>query len=130
VLLRRAHERYCLPVVVFRCGMIVADTRYRGQVNLPDRFTRLIMTLAATGIAPGSFYPLDDTAGRHRAHYDGLPVNFIAEAIAALTQPVEPGFRTYRISNPYDDGVGLDEYVDWLNDAGYPIRRIDDYEQW
>jgi len=32
--------------------------------------------------------------------------------------------------NPYDDGVGLDEYVDWLVDAGYPIQRIADYGEW
>ena len=23
--------------------------------------------------------------------------------------------------NPYDDGIGLDDYVDWLIEAGYPI---------
>lgn len=32
--------------------------------------------------------------------------------------------------NPYDDGVGLDEYVDWLVDAGYSIERIADYSEW
>ncbi len=32
--------------------------------------------------------------------------------------------------NPYDDGIGLDEYVDWLVDAGYPIDRVADYQEW
>jgi fatty acid CoA ligase FadD9 len=32
--------------------------------------------------------------------------------------------------NPYDDGIGLDEYVDWLIDAGYPIQRIPGYDAW
>jgi fatty acid CoA ligase FadD9 len=32
--------------------------------------------------------------------------------------------------NPYDDGIGLDEYVDWLIEAGYPIQRIPDYGAW
>ncbi|EUA68419.1 putative FATTY-ACID-CoA LIGASE FADD9 domain protein [Mycobacterium xenopi 4042] len=32
--------------------------------------------------------------------------------------------------NPHDDGIGLDEYVDWLIEAGYPIRRVDDYADW
>ncbi len=32
--------------------------------------------------------------------------------------------------NPYDDGIGLDEYVDWLIDAGYPIQRIRGYGAW
>jgi fatty acid CoA ligase FadD9 len=34
------------------------------------------------------------------------------------------------VLNPYDDGIGLDEYVDWLIDAGYPIQRIPDYDAW
>jgi fatty acid CoA ligase FadD9 len=32
--------------------------------------------------------------------------------------------------NPYDDGVGLDEYVDWLIDAGYPVERVGGYGEW
>jgi fatty acid CoA ligase FadD9 len=32
--------------------------------------------------------------------------------------------------NPYDDGIGLDEYVDWLIDAGYALDRVSDYRQW
>ena len=32
--------------------------------------------------------------------------------------------------NPYDDGIGLDEYIDWLIDARYPIQRIPDYSEW
>ena len=32
--------------------------------------------------------------------------------------------------NPYDDGIGLDEYVDWLIDAGYRIDRVADYGEW
>ena len=32
--------------------------------------------------------------------------------------------------NPYDDGIGMDEFVDWLIDAGYPIQRIADYGDW
>ena len=43
---------------------------------------------------------------------------------------MENGFETYHVLNPYDDGIGLDEYVDWLIDAGYPIQRIADYNDW
>jgi glycopeptidolipid biosynthesis protein len=32
--------------------------------------------------------------------------------------------------NPHDDGIGPDEYVDWLVDAGLPIKRIDDFGEW
>ncbi|MFY9765880.1 MAG: hypothetical protein WAK42_12965, partial [Mycobacterium sp.] len=34
------------------------------------------------------------------------------------------------VMNPYDDGIGLDEYVDWLIDAGYAIQRVGDYAAW
>ncbi|MFN6553883.1 carboxylic acid reductase [Mycolicibacterium septicum] len=130
VLLREAHDLCGLPVSVFRCDMILADTTYSGQLNLPDMFTRLMLSLVATGIAPGSFYELDADGNRQRAHYDGLPVEFIAEAISTLGVHVTEGFETYHVMNPYDDGLGLDEFVDWLIEAGYPVHRIDDYGQW
>jgi fatty acid CoA ligase FadD9 len=130
VLLREAHDLCGLPVSVFRCDMILAETRYAGQLNLPDMFTRLMLSLVATGIAPGSFYELDAQGNRQRAHYDGLPVDFIAEAISTIGQQVVDGFETYHVMNPYDDGIGLDEYVDWLIDAGYSIQRIGEYDAW
>ena len=40
------------------------------------------------------------------------------------------GFATYHVMNPYDDGIGLDEYVDWLIDAGHPVQRIRGYDGW
>lgn len=133
VLLREAHDLCGLPVTVFRCDMILADTTYAGQLNLPDMFTRLMLSLVATGVAPGSFYELDAEGNRQRSHYDGLPVEFIAAAISTLgTQVLDTGdgFQTYHVMNPYDDGIGLDEYVDWLIDAGYGIQRIADYGEW
>ncbi|HVQ99537.1 MAG TPA: carboxylic acid reductase, partial [Mycobacterium sp.] len=130
VLLREAHDLCGLPVAVFRCDMILADTTYAGQLNVPDMFTRMMLSLVATGIAPGSFYELGADGRRQRAHYDGLPVDFIAEAIATLGARVVAGFETYHVLNPYDDGIGLDEYVDWLIDAGYSIQRIPDYNTW
>ncbi|MGZ4526201.1 MAG: carboxylic acid reductase [Mycobacterium sp.] len=133
VLLREAHDLCGLPVAVFRCDMILADTTYAGQLNLPDMFTRLMLSLVATGVAPGSFYELDAEGNRQRSHYDGLPVEFIAAAISTLgTQVLDngDGFQTYHVMNPYDDGIGLDEYVDWLVEAGYGIQRIADYGEW
>jgi len=130
VLLREAHDLCGLPVAVFRCDMIMVDTKYVGQLNVPDIFTRLMLSLVATGIAPASFYQTDPDGNRQRAHYDGLPVDFIAEAISTLGAQVADGFQTYHVVNPYHDDIGLDEYVDWLIDAGYPIQRITDYDAW
>jgi fatty acid CoA ligase FadD9 len=130
VLLREAHDLCGLPVSVFRCDMILADTTYAGQLNVPDMFTRLMLSLVAAGIAPDSFYELDADGNRQRSHYDGLPVEFIAEAISTLGAQVVDGFETYHVMNPYDDGIGLDEYVDWLIEAGYPVERVGAYGEW
>jgi fatty acid CoA ligase FadD9 len=130
VLLREAHDVCALPVVVFRCDMILADTKYAGQLNVTDMFTRMMLSLVATGIAPGSFYETDADGNRQRAHYDGLPVDFIAEAMSTCGEQVVDGLETYHVMNPYDDGIGLDEYVDWLIEAGYAIQRIPDYAAW
>ncbi len=130
VLLREVNDLCGLPVSVFRSGRIMADTTYGGQLNVPDLFTRMVLSVVATGIAPGSAYQLDSDGNRQRAHYDGLPVGFVAEAIATLGAQVVDGFQTYHVMNPHDDGIGLDEYVDWLIEAGYPIQRIDDFGEW
>jgi len=130
VLLREAHDLCGLPVAVFRCDMILADTTWAGQLNVPDMFTRTILSLAATGIAPGSFYELDGEGNRQRAHYDGLPVEFIAEAVAVLGGQSGDGFATYHVMNPYDDGIGFDEFVDWMISGGSAIQRIADYGEW
>jgi fatty acid CoA ligase FadD9 len=130
VLLREAHDQFGLPASVFRCDMILADTSYAGQLNLPDMFTRMMLSLVATGVAPASFYETDAEGNRQRAHYDGLPVEFIAEAISTLGAAVQDGYETYHVMNPYDDGISMDTFVDWLIDAGYPIARMDDYGAW
>jgi thioester reductase-like protein len=97
-------------------------------------FTRTILSLMATGIAPRSIYRLDSHGNRQPAHFDGLPVEFIAEAIttlgAQLGRDPDGGFLTYHVMNPHDDNIGLDEFVDWLIDAGYPVKRIDDFGEW
>ncbi|BBZ25088.1 carboxylic acid reductase [Mycolicibacter hiberniae] len=130
VLLREANDLCGLPVAVFRCDMILADTSYAGQLNLPDMFSRMMFSLVATGVAPGSFYELSHDGHRQRAHYDGLPVEFIAEASTTLAAAAGGDYTTYHVMNPYDDGLGMDEFVDWLIEAGYPIRRIADYGDW
>ncbi|MGJ6121654.1 carboxylic acid reductase [Mycolicibacterium sp. Y3] len=130
VLLREAHDLAGLPVSVFRCDMILADTTYAGQLNLPDMFTRMMFSLVATGVAPKSFNELDAQGNRQRAHYDGLPVEFIAEAISTLGAHVGAGFETYHVMNPYDDGISMDTFVDWLVEAGYKIERVDAYADW
>jgi fatty acid CoA ligase FadD9 len=130
VLLREAHDLCGLPVAVFRPGMILAHRVYSGQLNVPDMFTRLLFSLVVTGIAPSTFYAHDTRAGRPRARYEGIPVDFLAESITEIGARDSEGFHTYNLSSPYDDGISLDTFVDWLNDAGYRIERIDNYGEW
>ncbi|MGW4482928.1 carboxylic acid reductase [Amycolatopsis sp. NPDC004368] len=125
VLLREANDAFSLPVATFRSDMILAHSRFSGQLNVPDMFTRLLLSLIVTGIAPGSFY-----SSPAPAHYDGLPADFTAEAITTLGLQATEGYRTYNVLNPHEDGVSLDTIVDWLAAAGHPIQRIDDHATW
>ena len=127
VLMREAHDLCGLPIAVFRPGMILADSRYAGQLNVPDIFTRLLFSLVATGTAPRSFYVTNEN---QRPHYEGLPVDFLADAIAAIGPQHGSSFDTYNTTNPHDDGISLDTFVDWIIAAGYPIEKIDDYSDW
>jgi fatty acid CoA ligase FadD9 len=127
LLLHDAHRRFGLPVRIYRGDMMLPHTAYAGQINVPDLFTRQLYSLAVAGLAPRSFYR--DERGV-RPHYDGLPVDFVASAMCTLAGDDDQGLRTYHVLNHHDDGVSLDTFVDWVEDAGYPIARIDDYDDW
>lgn len=130
VLLRNASERCDLPVSVFRSGMILPDQRYAGLINVPDIFTRLLYTLIVTGIAPTTFYAADGAGGRPRASYGGVPVDALAAGIATVGSTAGEGFHTFNTDPGYDDGISLDDFVDWIIDDGYAITRIDVYATW
>jgi fatty acid CoA ligase FadD9 len=124
VLLREAHDRFGIPVNVFRSGMIMAPTGYSGHLNVPDIFTRLILSLAVTRLAPDSFY-----GGGARAHYDGLPVDFIAADMAAICRTRRSGYHSFHVLNPHDDGISQDSFVTWLEQLGYSMTRAP-FEAW
>ncbi|KLN67139.1 hypothetical protein ZX61_01010 [Vibrio sp. VPAP30] len=126
VLLREAHQHYGLPVTIFRSSMILAHSKYDNQLNLPDMFTRLLISLIETGIAPKSFYANQGVL----PHYDGLPVDFTASAIIRLGSENESEFHTYNLVNPHHDGISLDTFVDWLEEIGVRFHRIEQYSAW
>jgi len=106
--------------------MILAHSHYAGQLNLPDMFTRLLLSISLTGLAPATFY-------RERVrnpHYDGLPVDFMAHAITELGLHARSGIETYHVVNPHDDGISMDTFVDWMAADGQKISRIADYADW
>ncbi len=126
VLLHEASDLAELPVRVFRSDMILAHSRFRGQYNPVDQFTRLLLSIAETGLAPASFAADPDGP---RPHYDGLPVDFTAEAIVTLGAAGREGFRTFHVLNVDAEGAGLDDFVDWIAEER-PVERIADYAQW
>ena len=128
VLLKEACQRFAAPVRVFRCDMILPHRRYRGQANGPDLLSRLLASLIWTGLAPRSFYAGGLSA---KAHYDGLPVDFIAAAMVSLSSAGGTGQATFQLSNAHwEDGISLDTLVHWVESAGYPLRLIEDYSAW
>ena len=128
ILLKQVHERFGTPVRVFRPGMILPHRRYLGQANAPDMLTRLLASVIYTGLAPRSFYLGGQGA---KAHYDGLPVDFIAAAMVALSSAAQADSATYQVSNAnWEDGISLDTLIDWVQTAGYGVERVDDHAAW
>ena len=113
---------------VFRCDMILAHSRYAGQLNVSDMFTRLMLSLVATGIAPRSFY-IRRPGTFNKGALRRPAVDFIAEAIATLGANATDGFHTYNVVNPHVM-ASLGSVRGLLIDAGHAIRRINDYGDW
>ena len=89
-------------------------------MNPTDFFTRLLAGITYTGVAPRSFYG-QQTAGS-KAHFNGMPVDFVAAVIAATAAAGRAGLGTYHVVNPhYNDGISLDTVVDWVQSAGHPV---------
>ncbi|MFV2175670.1 carboxylic acid reductase [Actinomadura sp. LOL_016] len=132
VLLRHAHERHGLPVTVFRSGLIMAHPRYVGQLNPQDMFTRLLLSILLTGVAPTSFAAHSSAErGARSAALGGVPVDFLAESVVRLgTVHPGAGYRTFNAIDPDPKGPSLDTAVDWLIDGGASVTRIDDHSEW
>lgn len=127
LLVRDLQARTGVPVAVFRPSMIMPPRSFGGQVNADDLLTRLLQSLVATGVAPRSFYAPTAT----RRHFDGLPVDLVARDIAAVALATRDGYATYHVVDGHlEDGVSLDSFADWVQRAGYPVKRIDDYGSW
>ena len=127
VLLRQLHDVCGIPVNIFRPSMILGHSQAVGQINVVDVFTRLIVSLIATEIAPPSFYVADYQGSKR---YDGMPVDFVATAIAALAVQSHGPVQSYNVVNPHKDDPSLDTMVQQIERAGYNLQRIDDYDTW
>lgn len=130
VLLREANALFGVPVNVFRPNMIMPHRRYTGQYNETDMITRLLFSIVKTGLAPGSFYELDPSGDRQRAHYDGLPVDFLAATMREIGSEPYSGFHSFNMVNTHDDGYSLDSFADWVESRGYRVDRVANHGEW
>jgi len=103
---------------------------FQEQINVDDTFTRLLYSVIVTGLAPFSFYIVDRDGSRPRAHYDGLPVDYIATAITEIGGRLTPEFRRSTCQTNSMTASPLNVFVDWIVAAGYPVERVSDYDQW
>jgi fatty acid CoA ligase FadD9 len=127
VLLGELARRTGAPAQVFRCSMILPHRTYLGPVNDGDNIVRLLRGLLATGVAPRSFYGADVA----RPHFDGIPVDIVAAAIAAIALEAERGHHIYHVSNArWDDGVSIDTFADSIHASGHTLERLSDYGAW
>ena len=130
-LLHRAHEAFGLPVTIYRGDMMLAHQHYARQINADDMFSRLLFSVAKTGLAPASFYEPVPGGGRARVSYDGMPVNIVAQTVAAGGEHHPDGLTAFNMQNSLSDlDNSLDAFVDWMIGAGYEIERIDDHDDW
>jgi fatty acid CoA ligase FadD9 len=111
------------PVTVFRPTMILTP-QHSQEINATDRFVRLLTGLVTTGVAPATFY-----APGGRPTYDGLPADFIARAIVAIAFAAEPAWRIFHVAKG-EGNPDMDAVVGWVRSAGYPLERLDGYDQW
>lgn len=131
IMLGEATKDYDLPVNIFRGDMMLAHETYAGQMNSDDMFTRLLFSLIETGVAPKSFYKLDEAGQVQTGHYDGVPVNVVAAVVSHAPVSSENEPQVFNIMNYHaGDGCSLDAFVDWMIAAGHSITRIDSHAEW
>ena len=55
----------------------------------------------------------------------------MAEGIAGIASAHRKGISLYHMDNSHwEDNVTLDSFVDWIESAGYNLRRYPDYAAW
>ncbi|MEM6321278.1 MAG: thioester reductase domain-containing protein [Bacteroidota bacterium] len=129
-LLKKASQQFGLPVNVFRSDMILAHQEFVGQINTADMLTRLLFSIIQTGLAPTSFYKKDLQNPSAKGHYDGVPVDVIAAAVVGVYRYQNKSYQTFNVQNFYQqDGISLDNFVDWVETAGYPTQRLE-HSEW
>ena len=113
-----------MPVNIFRCSLLLPHRAYAGQLNADDFFTRLVVGLIATGIAPPSFH------AKSPQPFDGLPVDAAAADIARLALQPRQGLHHWHVANAHRNGASMDQVLEWVRSAGYRIEPVGPYAHW
>lgn len=108
-LIRLAGDRG-LPVTIYRPGRVWSHSR-SGALNPADFVGRLLFGCLQTGKAPQWSVPLDL-----------VPVDFVAGAIAYLSQQASSIGQTFHLTNP--DSPTFDDLLDQATTAGYAIEKM------
>lgn len=129
VLLAEASERLGVPITVLRCPQILAHTSEIGQINVPDMFTRLLLSVIITGILPSSFAPPKASNAVREHPFNGLPADFIAHVVTSVASRYSAGHRVFNMVNDSPEQPSMDGIADLLCDTGEQYKRLD-YHEW
>jgi fatty acid CoA ligase FadD9 len=128
LLLQQLHAQLGVPVHSYRCGLVLGHRTARGQINADDVLSLLLRSIVTAGSAPESFYDAPE-----QRRFPILPVDYVASALATLVAQPARGCHTYHVVGGSDERapeISLDTFVDWIQSAGYPVKRIADQREW
>jgi len=129
-LLYSAHKNTGININISRCDMIMPNQHCIQQFNANDMLTRLLFSIMTTKLAPKSFYELNPDGTSQQSHYQGIPVNILADIFTASHYYNKHGFSIYNAYNYLEDNISLDTFVDFIQKSGQTIEKIDSYSQW
>jgi fatty acid CoA ligase FadD9 len=123
LLLDQIHALRGTPVTIFRTGVLLPHTQRPDQINQRDAVNRLLTGIAATRLAPTSFYE-----GSGTPYFGGVPVDLAARWIATLGLRHARGLERYHVDEAVGTGVSLDTLLDALA-AELDLERLP-YDAW
>jgi thioester reductase-like protein len=108
-----------LPVVIYRLGLICADSR-SGACNQHDLYTLLFTEMMKMNCYPKSMVD---------SHLNGLPVDFTAKSIVYLSsiQPDVYG-NTYHVINPKCE-IRFEDIINGMHSCGIQLEGVS-YDEW
>ncbi len=108
-----------LPVVVYRPGRITGHSQ-SGFWRSEDILYRMMKGCLQLGMCP--MFPTDNTL-------EMTPVDFASQAIVALSRRKSSLGQAFHICCPPGAEARINDIMNWITTAGYPLQQIP-YEEW